>query len=683
MDKMDTSSSNTSKESSMTITNQPLGSRSPFLDIGDPSSLVTMSTTNKSRSPTGDLGISDEKNINLSAATAAVSVSNESTSNSQSSITPTPQMFPLHETTPTPSMPFASFAPLQQAPSSTGSFRLRPRGLSLSAAPSPCESRGKKRSATCMHTTSSSFSGSRTLERGTSWPGGFSSFETAMQNMSIHSPKKSPFTTVKAPSTPRSSRSDTVVQSKNQEIKMPPMDRELSPTGMSQQRSMDSSQDSEGPTTFVKPRPPRHTGPSSTRLVPLDALGRSAPSTPSSSSSNVNNPHLTPPSSVSLLRPCSDEATMLATPTSMLADSTVYSPTMTPVRGDSPGSASVRSPYETPIPKLKLTPRRSGSRPSTWWDQSPRDAFDESTFMEEARLPVFIGGATTSIRSRRGTPVESAECGQIRVFQPTVTVYPPSPMRSEAISPSMVLDRNDKLTPERRDGTDCDSAPKEGGTTTRTPPQVDPVPRGRSLLAKPLSEPEPIVSRSIGVSPRGGYTDLPTMDVFPLDDEPFVLANPAVLVEEQVGGGPARQRQRRSYASMQALQHPSSTSLVSTLPSQNSLFGMNILDSTPSFAALPTGEITSRSTASVEGLLHSAGMPLSMEERAEEQGEGFFQSIGLDLEPWSTVGTTETTLQTPRTPTSLSPQTGLSSGNAELSLYQTGPTSTPPMECLG
>jgi hypothetical protein len=146
--------------------------------------------------------------------------------------------------------------------------------------------------------------------------------------------------------------------------------------------------------------------------------------------------------------------------------------------------------------------------------------------------------------------------------------------------------------------------------------------------------------RAAAMDADGSLTDID-------DDEPFMLADPATLVEERISQTMPRQRRRRSYTLLdQNGIRQSSTSLASSTHASNtSLLGMDFIlgDSTTSLiqreAAAQPGLSTKLESRDRYGSESSPSKPTVDEHHRSSQSfsrlrsEPSFASIGLALEP--------------------------------------------------
>jgi hypothetical protein len=126
----------------------------------------------------------------------------------------------------------------------------------------------------------------------------------------------------------------------------------------------------------------------------------------------------------------------------------------------------------------------------------------------------------------------------------------------------------------------------------------------------------------------------------PDEEDPFVLADPAALAQDRFPTGPARQRQRLSYSSLEqhSLRHSgTSNSLSHTHASNTSLLGIDFLRN-DSVMSLSMQALTGSGSRTPHG---NTDGPVSAETEAGgalDQGdrnlsEGSLESIGLALEP--------------------------------------------------
>lgn len=563
-------------------------------------------------------------------------------------------------------------------------FRLQPRGRSNSSPFSITSKRGQKRNAQCLTINSGSITAGAKRELFPSAEESLSFenspqthgerhpvVESAMESLSIKSPRVQhhdhvvPFTSSRLPS--RSflgssfiSYSSSPAESVNH-IR-PRADSLGSSTSSKNPNSplLTSTKSSPrfAPVTILQKsgsvvgtptnRPPLHGGPSSMMLPQHDESGKSSGDDPSR---HVLDTPMHPPQSVPCSPPLSTVSTIskectpavskragnpatpdyipiIATPVPIRRQPHPSQSQMSPC---TPASRSVRSAHDTPLPSVKLTPRstprscahshRGGTSftsPHSAWELGllPIDlVLDTSSESRE-----FPCGSTRSDEARNNSGNDDAGCQQLNPTR-SCSSYLPRPDWSD-------------------DNPETCTSPPPATASFHLPPRVPMKPNrtidevlvthGKqdyaavhftSLLSAPtmggfFDELACEQARAAAMDTEGSLSD-------PDDEDPFILTTPSTLAEECQPslGGPARQKQRLSYNSMEQYNHrASSLSLLSGHASNTSLLGVG-------FVRGDSGTSLSRPLL---GNNRNYSMKLDGLERTdEEQGGPEFPTFGL------------------------------------------------------
>lgn len=574
----------------------------------------------------------------------------------------------------------------------SGSFRLQPRGRTASSPFSAASSsRGRKRSAQCLSTSSAATvvsggalrNGEESLASATDSPGTQSgehpAVELCMQSLSIKSPRvhrtHMDFNT--SPSILPSAPSKSVMGSSFISYVSSPI------TGPSYLRPGGDSIGSNGSSKMHSTSPQSSTK-SSPRFAPLTVLHNAGPNeTPTkrpplhgrpsammfsldlSSHRGGSDEHHEAPGTPTVLPAAVACSPPMSTASSITKDFTparpkrnacpstpehipaMASPTAMGARQMSPATpasrTSVRSAHDTPLPTVKLTPRStprsagSNNRDAAM-RTSPLSARDlgllplelvidrsmDSTMQPSSDIP--LPGNAARAQSPPYLPPPPPPPARPRQS------YLPFPDWCDDAPPTRSLFQSYRLPPRDpfRTGTNLESRTSDGEAI----PQV----RTMSLLSPPASG--GFLENMIREQERAAAMDADGSLSDPDEDEPFVLTDPALLAEERQSFGPARQRQRLSYNSLdQNNPRASSMSLASAHTSNASLLGVDFIrgDSVVSLSRHNLGN-TSRNfsfkmDAPSETYEEPCGPAFGLGPNNRRQSDNSLSSIGLALDP--------------------------------------------------
>lgn len=585
-------------------------------------------------------------------------------------------------------------ASIPSAPSCGGSFRLQPRGRSALSPFSSASSRGRKRNAQCLSPCSATLQAggaesTSSVDSPHTQEGEVQTHpavEFAMESLSIRSPlvNRLPMDFAPATSSPLMVRprvpSRSFMGSSFISYSSSPVGASayLHPTGrgdstgsgssrfhsMSPASSAKSSprfapltvlqQPGVGSTETPTKRPPRHGGPSS-MMFSLDGSHHrdddykvEAPVTPPlpptavacsppvSTTSSITK-DFTPSRTSRNAHPSTPERTLtMESPGRMRLTPHMSSPS-------TPAGQSVRSAHDTPLPSIKLTPRRTPrsamSNHNGSMQTTPHSA------QELGLLPVDFVLDRSSERTFPGL-YSSRHGGEDGI---SAHLVPPPP------NPTRILPRTRPSYLPIPDWCDTeDTSPAQ--TYSYSPPRdhmrserlfLDenmggervPHMQGTSLLA-PLGN-GGFMDAMISDQERAAAMDADGSLSDPDEDEPFILTNPAVLAGEgRQSFGPARQRQRLSYNSLdQTSPRASSMSLTSAYASNTSLLGVDFIrgDSMASLSRHP-GNVSRNHSFKLDTpgrTEEEQNGPMLGFPSSRRQSDNSLSSIGLPLEPAS------------------------------------------------
>lgn len=254
-----------------------------------------------------------------------------------------------------------------------------------------------------------------------------------------------------------------------------------------------------------------------------------------------------------------------------------------------PGDKSMQSAFDTPLPRLKLTPRAT---PEKELDHGLRQAdfVDPPTVSAQREAPTFVNRPLS--------------------YLPIPDWCMDAPVVRHHQSPSTSFGALDWFAPP-------------GKATSVLGPEAD-----RNFLREMASE----QARAAAMDADGSLSD-------PDEDDPFVLADPATLAQERIPTGPARQRPRLSYSSLEqhTLRHSgTSNSLAHTHASNTSLLGIDFVrnDSAVSLSrqALTGSGRVHAFVGNTEGPLSAVADGGGLNQGHRTLSDGSLGSIGLALE---------------------------------------------------
>lgn len=324
-------------------------------------------------------------------------------------------------------------------------------------------------------------------------------------------------------------------------------------------------------------------------------------------------PSRAPPTITPKEREC-DSDDVLSTPRSQGGTGTTSS-FRTPI-----SRRTLASPFDTPLPKAKLTPRRQ-EVPEMW---SPAD-------LQLPPVDASVLGrleCTSGVAQRRSTSdISPAECvpappsGGMATAGGRSPSYPRGIGRHGGVFPRestrsprrSLFTYNPSLAPDR-DGTTpahANSVAFAGGSVDQRgrPPVVV-----RSLLVAPLS---PWALQSIAAADaRKAARDCDGSLTDDDEDEPFVLADPAVLVEERQAEQPRPSQRRRT-----SLDDSAAGGLERNGHSTTSLLGIAFVHGESNGGSSSSNHLAAQWSLNDKGLFD--------QERSDDQ---HFPSIGLDLD---------------------------------------------------
>jgi hypothetical protein len=315
----------------------------------------------------------------------------------------------------------------------------------------------------------------------------------------------------------------------------------------------------------------------------------------------------------------------------------IGSPSMRTTPHMSPATPSrIKSAHRTPLPSVKLTPRSTPRSRS-----SNRDGSMQTTpcsAQDLGLLPVDFVFSSSPLRG--SSPLREPERRTFPgLYSPrlgddtasTGFAYAPPPPILPPTQPSYL-----PIPDWCNDALGATEYTHSGGyfpprvpTTSLLAPSV-----AGGFLDNIISEQERAAAMD---ADNGSLSD-------PDEEEPFVLTNPALLAGERQSFGPARQRQRLSYPSLdQANARASSMSLTSTHASNTSLRGVDFIRG-DSMASLSRQNIMGNGHASrtlfkldtpgrAEGDWESSGSALAGSAPNSGRSDNGYASIGLAIEP--------------------------------------------------